>query len=111
MAKYWFSILFLTIFLLACGKNDSFFNNDSIRENLRAKVEMQKEIAAGRYQQLFSVLDNNSLTSLEKEALSFLFAYMPLSDLANYNGDFFLNQVRYSLKAREYFPWGKKGAG
>lgn len=108
MAKYWFSILFLTIFLLACGKNDSFFNNDSIRENLRAKVEMQKEIAAGRYQQLFSVLDNNSLTSLEKEALSFLFAYMPLSDLANYNGDFFLNQVRYSLKAREYFPWGKK---
>ncbi|MDL2297153.1 redoxin domain-containing protein, partial [Bacteroidales bacterium OttesenSCG-928-E04] len=37
----------------------------------------------------------------------FLYAYMPLSDLGDYDGNFFLNQVRYSFKARDYFTWGK----
>ncbi len=48
------------------------------------------------------------LTKQEKEYLNFLYDYMPLSDLADYEGEFFLNQVRYALKARETFSWGKK---
>ena len=43
----------------------------------------------------------------EKEYLQFLYDYMPLSDLADYSGDFFLNQVRYAIKARETFSWGR----
>lgn len=47
-------------------------------------------------------------TNQEKQYLQFLYEYMPLNDLADYNGDFFLNQVRYAIKARETFSWGKK---
>ena len=32
---------------------------------------------------------------------------MPLSDLADYNGDFFLANVNMSLRAKEETPWGK----
>ncbi len=47
-------------------------------------------------------------TNQEKQYLQFLYEYMPLNDLADYDGDFFLNQVRYAIKARETFSWGKK---
>ena len=39
--------------------------------------------------------------------MEFLYAYMPLSDLADYEPSFYLNQVRYAFKAREEMPWGK----
>lgn len=51
---------------------------------------------------------NNNLTKQESEYLHFLYDYMPLCDLADYDGDFFLNQVRYAIKARETFSWGSK---
>ena len=65
-----------------------------------------KTLASGRATQLFGVL-TPKLSLEEEEALKFLFAYMPLSDLADYNGSFYLTQVRMSLLARETFSWGK----
>lgn len=45
--------------------------------------------------------------SLEQEqALQFLYAYMPLPDIADYSGDFHLMNVDYALKARAEMPWG-----
>ncbi len=65
----------------------------------------QEQLAAGRSQQLFEVF-KSPLTSDEKQALKYLYAYMPLSDLADYNGDFFLQQVKSVLKARSEMTWG-----
>ena len=53
------------------------------------------------------IFDEN-LTKQESEYLHFLYDYMPLCDLADYDGEFFLNQVRYAIKARETFSWGSK---
>lgn len=39
--------------------------------------------------------------------LEFLYAYMPMSDLADYDFEFFENQVQVAMKARETFSWGK----
>lgn len=39
--------------------------------------------------------------------LEFLYAYMPMSDLADYDFEFFENQVKVALEARETFSWGK----
>ena len=64
-------------------------------------------MAYGRDSVLFSVLDGENLTLEEREALEFLYAYMPLSDLADYRGEFFLMQVRKALEARDHFPWGR----
>lgn len=43
----------------------------------------------------------------ELNYLTFLYAYMPQSDLADYDFDFFEQQVRVALKARQTFSWGK----
>ena len=53
------------------------------------------------------IFDEN-LTKQESEYLHFLYDYMPLCDLADYDGEFFFNQVRYAIKARETFSWGSK---
>ncbi len=55
---------------------------------------------------LYSVF-NQHLTNDECDALTFLYAYMPLGDIACYDGDFFLKNVQTSLKARQEMPWGK----
>ena len=46
------------------------------------------------------------LSAQEQEALEFLYAYMPLADVTDYSTDFYLENVRASLKAREEMAWG-----
>ena len=48
-----------------------------------------------------------NLTADEKEALKFLYAYMPLADVTDYPTSFFADNVRMSFKARKEMPWGK----
>ena len=57
--------------------------------------------------ELFAVLDS-TLTDAEREALTFLYAYMPLPDITDNDGAFFLANVDCSLRAREEMPWGKR---
>lgn len=47
------------------------------------------------------------LTPQQREALEVLYAYMPLPDMADNSGDYFLEIVDYALRAREEMPWGK----
>lgn len=39
--------------------------------------------------------------------MEFLYAYMPWADMANKSPEYFLENVRLSLRAREEMPWGK----
>ncbi len=55
---------------------------------------------------LFSIFDS-TMTSDERNAMEFLYAYMPLPDMVDYDGDFYLRNVRTSLQARAELPWGK----
>ena len=55
---------------------------------------------------LFNVF-GQEMTDQQREALTFLYAYMPLGDITDYSGEFFLENVDYSLKAKEEMPWGK----
>lgn len=45
-------------------------------------------------------------TPEEKDALTFLYAYIPTSDAADYSQDFFLQNVRLALQASREMPWG-----
>ena len=65
-----------------------------------------KELAKNRNDVLFAVF-NKQITADEKQALTFLYAYMPLSDLADYSGQFFLDNVKLALKAKNEMSWGK----
>ncbi|WP_461637480.1 transglutaminase domain-containing protein [Labilibaculum euxinus] len=101
------SILLLgLIFFWGCS-DVHFIQDNAVRAKISNRFEKRKEFASNRSNELFSVFQEN-ITNEEKEALQFLYAYMPLCDLADYNGDFFLKQVRSSFEARESFEWGKK---
>ena len=104
MIKKSLHLLVLALLLCSCGKH--FINDKEYRRQVHKDFKARQELAQGRRDALFGVF-KQSLTREEKEALEFLYAYMPLSDLADYDGDFFLQQVRGALKARETFSWGE----
>ena len=98
-------------FALVCSSfgqtHDHFLTDPAYAKQVHKQFLSRKDLATNREQALFGVF-NQQLTTEEREALEFLYAYMPLSDLADYDGEFFLNQVRTAFKARQYFDWGKK---
>ncbi|GHT04289.1 transglutaminase [Bacteroidia bacterium] len=102
-------ILFLSFFLLmSCVENNEHFLKDKdYREQVHQQFEKRKIEASNRQEALFSVFENKNLSTEQREALEFLYAYMPLSDLADCNGEFFLKQADAAFKARDYFSWGK----
>lgn len=51
---------------------------------------------------------NRKLTKDQRDALKVLYAYMPLSDMADRSADFFMENVNTSLRARKEMPWGAK---
>ena len=54
----------------------------------------------------FKIFDK-PLTPEQRQTMQFMYAYMPLPDIADYSADFHLNNVNYALKARTDMPWGK----
>lgn len=73
-------------------------------DELDNKFAQKRKLAAAREQDLFGVFDE-ALTDEERTALKFLYSYMPLSDLANYDGAMFLSHVQATLRIRKETPW------
>jgi hypothetical protein len=89
------------------GAKKHLIENEALRTQIEQKFQERKEqLLFNRQSQLLDVLEGD-ITHQEKEALMFLYAYQSFSDLCNYDGEFYLEQVRFALKARESFPWGK----
>lgn len=105
MKKYFICFVLFTASFIYAQKH--FITDNSYLAKVEKKFAERKELAKERDGKLFGVL-NSGISLEESEALKFLYSYMPLCDLADYNGDFFLKQVQYSLKARETFKWGKE---
>jgi transglutaminase-like putative cysteine protease len=95
----------IIIFFSSCS-GDHFISDRQYRKKVEAQFEKQKLLAKERSKQLFDVFEQD-LTAPEKEALMFLYAYSSLNDLADYEGDFFLKNIRSSFAARDTFSWGK----
>lgn len=105
--KIRYLFLLLLPFIIGLGAcQEHFIKDREYRIRVKKQFEITKELASKRNARLFSVFDED-ISLREKEALEFLFAYMPLSDLADYDGEFFLQNVRSSMAARDTFSWGK----
>ena len=85
----------------ACHRDPHFITDKDDRNEVHADFEAR----IAEFPMLDVQLD--TLSHMEREAMEFLYAYMPLSDLADYEPSFYLNQVRYAFKARNEMPWGK----
>lgn len=93
---------------ISCAENEKhFLKDENYRNQVLAQFEKRSIEAANRKEALFSILNKEDISLKQKEALQFLYAYMPLCDLADYDGAFFLKQIDAAFKARDYFSWGK----
>ncbi|WP_141680455.1 transglutaminase domain-containing protein [Bacillus sp. FJAT-26390] len=76
-------------------------------EQIERKFREKQLIARARAAELFDVFQQE-LTEEETWALKYLFAYMPVNDLADYDGTLFLSHVRQTLDIRRQAPWGER---
>lgn len=72
----------------------------------RIHADFQKKKEALPHGDLFNVFQKQ-LTQEERDALTFYYAYMPVGDITDYSGDFYLENVRTSLATRKETSWGK----
>ncbi len=88
--------------LISC--NDHLIGNKAERETVQRDFEARKAELA--QPELFKIFEE-PMSIRQREAMTFLYAYMPLTDLAYHSGEYFLENVDYALKAIEQMPWGK----
>ncbi len=103
-ATHLFGICWLLCLLASCGKSH-FITDESYRS--RVEQDLQQKQTMLSQGELFTILDDESLTTYEREALEFLYAYMPLADITDYPGQFHLMNIRASRRTTEEMPWGK----
>ncbi len=97
--------LIALLLLTGCSPDASHFITDRAeREAVQADFEVRRAEAANAG--LFNVV-SDSMTSMQREAMTFLYAYMPLADIADRSPEYFLENVDYALRAKEEMPWGK----
>ncbi len=79
-------------------------------EQIERAFATRRQLASAREGKLFSVL-SEARSAEEEFALKFLYAHMPLCDLADYDGSLFQSHVRRSLETLQKVPWGNKISG
>lgn len=100
------SVLLVIVLFASCAKEKNLIQNQDRLADIQHMLTVQKELTAKSQTPIWTIFDQK-LSSEEKQALEFIYAYAPLSDLADYQPEFFLKNVQYSLKARAEMPWGK----
>jgi len=100
MRKTLLLIMLITVGLSLCY-GQHFIADKTIRNQVTTDYAAKAKLWKGA-----AVLPT-SLSSDVREAAEFLYAYMPLSDMADYPTAFYINNIRTSLKARKEMAWGK----
>ncbi|MDE7413876.1 MAG: transglutaminase-like domain-containing protein [Muribaculaceae bacterium] len=100
MRKYLKSFILASAFLIPGGGYARTILTSRATADYENRLQKQPEIA-----DLLKIPD--SLTSQEADALKFLYAYISTPDALDYTPEFYLENIRLALKAREEMPWGK----
>ena len=89
--------------LLLNSCSSHFISDRSYREKVASDLALRESVLEAA-----SVdFDAMSLSTKEREALEFLYAYMPLGDIVNREPSFYLDQYRMTCRAMQEMPWGK----
>jgi len=104
MKRTFFLFLCLSLLCGACSNEKHFISDTAYRQTVEQDfLKKQQELPHGDLLKI----DQTSLTLEEKEALTFLYAYMPIGDVTDYTGDYYVENIRSSFRARQEMPWGK----
>ena len=105
------------VLVAACGGRETHFMTDkAYREAVHADYEARmaaNDSALARVVEIPGqagddeavMAGSDRLSLAEREALEFLYAYMPLADAVDYPESYFLDQVRASFRIREEMGW------
>lgn len=103
MMKKIFFILICVITLHSCNYDKS--TNITSVNNFERDFEFKKSILKDNDNKFFSQLDSISDDSTAYTYLKYLFTYMPISDFADYDFNFFYRQVKVSIESQQFFSW------
>lgn len=105
--KSYLSIATFAIALNLCVScaDSHFIGDDTERATVEADFAARRDSVPCRH--FFDAIDMMEISDKQCEALKFLYAYMPLSDIADHTAEYFLENIDCSFKAREEMPWGK----
>ncbi len=101
MRKYLLAISVALIFS-SCEVHH-FINDVDYRKQVAEDLGSRLSKNAGLKQ--FYKVDSLLITTEEKEALQFLYAYMPLADFTDYSTDFYLDNVQQTFRTRNEMGW------
>ncbi|MDD2952247.1 MAG: transglutaminase domain-containing protein [Parabacteroides sp.] len=101
--KHLFALLFALLVGTSCNNQQHFITDAAYRAEV--ENDLQAKQAALPNGNLFAVF-NDQMAPEEREALTFMYAYMPIGDITDYSGDFYLKNIRSSFQARNEMPWG-----
>ena len=120
--KKFFPILTAALLLLgACDSGEHFISDASYRNTVRKTLNRRLTDHNGALRPFLAVdysaetvtcnngyVNDGKITVAEREALEFLYAYMPLADLTDYPTDYYLQNIRASFQTRKEMEWGEK---
>lgn len=106
MQKHLLLALLVIFTLTSCHREKRLITLKAYQYKVEEMYNKTRQMAAGRDSAVFSVMDGE-LSPEETDAMKFMLGFAPLSDLADCDGAYFLQQVRTTLKARKEMPWGK----
>lgn len=101
MKKYLLAIA--ALLLLSSCEVHHFISDNGFR--LQVEKDFDSRMADNPSLKEFCPVDSLLLTTEEKEALKFLYAYMPLADLTDYPLSYYLDCVQSSFKTRDEMGW------
>ncbi len=99
-------IITLSLLFAACAclnANAGTVFDEQAKADLKLRLEIQPQL-----KNKIDISKYRGLSAKESEALGFIYAYASTPDILDYDSDFWIANVRASLKAAEEMPWGKK---
>ena len=99
-----FFVLLLGAGLGGASCSDHLISDAARRREVHDKFEARRSVFTE--DGLFAVFDGE-MTAAEREAMEFLYGSMSTADMGDYDGEFFLGNVRSALRARDEMPWGR----
>lgn len=100
-----FYCLLGVIAMTMVGCQQHFISDKTVRESVQSAFEERRALFTEG--EIFNLFDEAELSVEEREALEFLYSTMSSADMGDYEAEYFLDNVRMSLRAREEMAWGK----
>ena len=98
-----FLLILLSLVVLSSCEVHHLINDPDYRRQMEKDLQARLD-GDGDLKQFYKA-DDLIITTEEKEALQFLYAYMPLADLTDYTTEYYLANVQSSLATRDEMGW------